>query len=87
MFNQLLTFAARPEMSDLMMRPGMEIKAKTPAGWMDVDGSILGPADEAVLVNFAGQVTGRSDWLEVIKKTGYPYLVIESARQRRHAYS
>lgn len=69
MYDQLLNFAASEKHTDLMLRPDMITKAKSPAGWEDFDNKAYSSQDEKELIDFGKHMMGSDAWFSEMKKT------------------
>lgn len=70
MFDQLVAFAESSEHVDMLMRPGMITKVKSPGGWTDFGGVVYNDNDERELIDFGIAMTSRKDWLDDVRRTG-----------------
>ena len=68
MYDQLFSFASDKSQTDLMMRPGMVTKVKSPVGLLDMPGMAYGESDERELIEFGSSMTGNKNWLDDVKK-------------------
>lgn len=69
MFEQLINFSESLNHTDMMMRPGMVTKVKSPEGWLDMGGTAFSENDEKELITFGEQMTGDPKWMDAMKKT------------------
>lgn len=69
MFDQLLNFAGSAKHTDLMLRPDMITKAKSPSGWEDFGEKAFNKQSEADLIQFGSAMVGNPEWFAEMKKT------------------